>query len=189
MEYSHGSLASLPFTSTESHNTSRHLPLRAHSQTSLPSGQARGAMAIPGARVDTVPPPLPPPRYNHDLESGFDLAWKWQNRDLLVGRKTPIPIKPGSSLLGGTPNDQFTRDDDGDVDMEMDIDASHLVRPSARLTSLSHLATGKSLPSMTRRVPSPSGLNQGYVSVRHLVLIVANVPRTSIPLTAFFVPS
>lgn len=169
MEYPRGRLAPVPCTSAESYNNRRSLPLRSNSQTSPAFEQVRVGMAIPGARVDLVPPPLPPPRYNRDLDSGLDLAWRWQNRDCLEGRNAPISIKPGSSLLGGKPNEHFTRDEDGDIDMEMDVDASHLVQPSSDFLSQSHLATGTSLPSMTRRIPSPSGLNQGYVSVRHLV--------------------
>ena len=37
------------------------------------------ALAIPGARFDQAPPPLPPPRYIDELAAGSDPGWAWGN--------------------------------------------------------------------------------------------------------------
>lgn len=45
---------------------------RSYSQSAMP-------MSIPRAKVDSVPPPLPPPRYVEDLAMGQDLGWQMGN--------------------------------------------------------------------------------------------------------------
>ncbi|KAJ9651942.1 hypothetical protein H2198_008805 [Neophaeococcomyces mojaviensis] len=117
-------------------------------------------MAIPGARVDDVPPALPPPRHNPELDKGVDLAWKWQNEDLPLTRRTLAPIKPQSSLWGSTSQAQLIMDEDEDVEMDMELDSSHHAQPIARPPSQSQFATGTSIPTLTRRPPSSSGINQ-----------------------------
>lgn len=57
-------------------------------------------MAIPGPRQEHVPPPLPPPRYNHELAQGYDIGWDYQNDHLDGQRANVTSLKPGSSLLG-----------------------------------------------------------------------------------------
>lgn len=56
-------------------------------------------MAIPRARDDDVPPPLPPPRYiGEQLSEGpsQDVGWQWGNT-----HNTGFgSVKPGSSLFG-----------------------------------------------------------------------------------------
>ena len=37
------------------------------------------ALAIPGARFDPAPPPLPPPRYIDEIAAGSDPGWAWGN--------------------------------------------------------------------------------------------------------------
>ncbi|KAH7125346.1 hypothetical protein B0J11DRAFT_434070 [Dendryphion nanum] len=71
-------------------------PIPHHRRPSFPSPS--GAMAIPRARED-VPPPLPPPRHLNGLSEGQDPGWQWGNTGFGGPR---IPIKEGSSLLGGT---------------------------------------------------------------------------------------
>ena len=70
-----------------------------------------GAMAIRGLNDNTVPPPLPPPRYIADLEHGHDQGWKYGNRpeEGEPGKNTLPPIKPNSSLLGGHIRPAFGR--------------------------------------------------------------------------------
>lgn len=83
-------------------------------------------MAIPGATTYSVPPPLPPARYNHDLDVGVDIAWSLQNEGLIRGHRELAPIKPGSSLLGSFMRAQPFRDDDdddGDIDMDLENDS------------------------------------------------------------------
>ena len=60
-------------------------------------------MAIPRARDDDVPPPLPPPRYiGEQLSEGQDVGWQWGNT-----HNTGFGgVKPGSSLLGRASNTQ-----------------------------------------------------------------------------------
>lgn len=64
-----------------------------------PSIRSRGPMPIPNARSDPAPPPLPPPRYNEELEYGYDPGWRFANRGFQ--KSTLAPIKQGSSLHGG----------------------------------------------------------------------------------------
>lgn len=64
-------------------------------------GRQAPSMAIPGVRQEFVPPPLPPPRYNHALAQGHDIGWECQNDDLGEQRGKLVSLKPGSSLLGG----------------------------------------------------------------------------------------
>ena len=77
-------------------------------------------MAIPGITTYGVPPPLPPPRYNHDLDEGLDIAWALQNEGVSNRRSALVPIQPGSSLLGSLLHDQSVKDEDEDVDMDWD---------------------------------------------------------------------
>jgi len=68
--------------------------------TSLPSGAA-SPMGIPGAQ-EAVPPPLPPPPIIHELSAGRDPGWQWGNDPNSTDFGKPAPVKPGSSLLGGS---------------------------------------------------------------------------------------
>lgn len=117
-------------------------------------------MPIPGSRIEDVPPALPPPRYNHDLDQGFDIAWKWQNKDIMTGKSKLAPIKPGSSLLGNRMHPQLARDDEEDVAVDLNIDHSFPPLRAARSPSGSQFATGTSIPSLMRSPPLSSGINQ-----------------------------
>lgn len=160
MEYSRGPSIALPCTNTESHHVQWCSLSQPNCQTSSESRQTQPGMAIPGARVDDVPPALPPPRHNPELDKGVDLAWKWQNEDLPLTRRTLAPIKPQSSLWGSTSQAQLIMDEDEDVEMDMELDSSHHAQPIARPPSQSQFATGTSIPTLTRRPPSSSGINQ-----------------------------
>jgi len=158
MERSRGPPVALPTTSTESQCATRLSTFQSHSQSSCLPIPTISGMAIPGTRVNDIPPALPPPRYNNDLEIGFDLAWKWQNEHFPFMRRTLAPIKPDSSLWGGIPHAQRTMDDDEDVEM-MDHDSSLHAQPIPRLQPQSQLITG-TLPTLIRRPPSSTGINQ-----------------------------
>lgn len=95
-----------------------------------------------------VPPALPPPRYIHDLDDGVDIAWNYQNE--VHGHSRLAPIKAGSSLFGRA---QLPGDEDEDIDMDMDTD-DNVQSP------LTWQRTGGSVPSLRRRPPSSSGINQ-----------------------------
>ena len=106
-------------------------------------------MAIPGARIEEVPPALPPPRYIRDLDDGVDISWNYQNNG--QGHSKLAPIKTGSSLLG---HPQLRRSVDIDMDMDIITDyAAHSDVPS-------HIATGIAIPNLVRRPPSSSGISQ-----------------------------
>ena len=47
--------------------------------TAMPFSRAPGPLAIPNARYDPAPPPLPPPRYIDDITAGSDPGWAWGN--------------------------------------------------------------------------------------------------------------
>jgi len=152
MERSPGPSEALPLTSTESQCATGLSSFQSHSRSPCQPKPTTSGMAIPGTRVNDVPPALPPPRYNNDLEFGFDLAWKWQNERLPFMRRTLAPIKPDSSLWGGIPQAQSTMEIVG-------YDPSHQARPIHRLPSQSQLITG-ALPTLIRRPPSSSGIHQ-----------------------------
>jgi len=128
-------------------------------------------MAIPGARFDDAPPPLPPPKYNEELAQGIDVAWSWGNRDPFSGRSKLAPIKPGSSLYGGylhsrpDPAHRLHQSDE----MEVDDDSSALSNRRAstvstiRSPSQSDMPLPTRIPSLVRRAPSPSPANQRCV--------------------------
>jgi hypothetical protein len=74
-------------------------PLPVHRRPSHPHSSA--SMAIPRARDEAPPPPLPPPRYIGDeLTGGHDIGWQFGNRHGFRGNQL-ASVKPGSSLLGG----------------------------------------------------------------------------------------
>ena len=71
---------------------------RSNSQTTLSSSSSRGPMTIPNSLTFEIPPPLPPPRFNHELAEGHDIGWNLAN---LGGCGKLAPIKGTSSLFGG----------------------------------------------------------------------------------------
>ena len=159
MDIPRGSSIALPLPIQEFHHGRQRRLSRSNSQTSSESDRTRVSMAIPGARIDDVPPALPPPRYIHDLDDGVDLAWEYQNEDLSHRKSKLPPIRAGSSFLGHSQT-QLTRDQDENFDTDMDIDHVPSNIRATRSPSQSHIATGTSIPSLTRRPPSSSGINQ-----------------------------
>ena len=142
---------------------------RSNSQTSQESSRPRLGMGIPGTRIDDVPPPLPPPRYNDDLAHGVDLAWNWANTDPFDHRRQLAPIKPGSSLHGSflesRGNFTHNRDEDDDDDEEMmDIDDDEYARRSSNVSTVrspsdAQIRFGGAVPALVRKPPSPSIAN------------------------------
>lgn len=158
MDVPRGPTIALPIPNTVTHYHHRRRPLsRSSSQSSSDSGRPSTSMAIPGARIDDIPPALPPPRYNNDLDHGFDLAWAWQNEHLMTEKSKLAPIKPGSSLLGVLSRTQSARDDDN---KEEDIDVDLNTLRAASSPSRAHLVTAASIPSLIRSPPPSSGINQ-----------------------------
>ena len=159
MDIPRGSSIALPLPSILVH-PERHRRLSRHSShTSSEFGPPTANMAIPGARMDDVPPPLPPPRYNHDLDQGLDIAWSWQNEDLPGDSSRLAPIKPGSSLLGHQSMSQHAGDENEDIDMDLDADEDALSSiPSTRRSSQSQYATGSNMATLAFRSPSSSGI-------------------------------
>lgn len=47
--------------------------------TAMPFSRPPVPLAIPNARYDPAPPPLPPPRYIDDITAGSDPGWAWGN--------------------------------------------------------------------------------------------------------------
>jgi len=179
MDSPRGASIALPPPTSESHW--RRLS-RSNSQTSSESGRNRTSMAIPGARMNDIPPALPPPRYIDDLDDGVDIAWHHQNEGR--GHRRLAPIKAGSSLFGRA---QLRRDhdEDIDIDMDMDMDTDHTAQSPLPL----QIATGTSIPSLVRRPPSSSGTNQRYdTSSRpcylhvNLSFFIVSYPKMLIPI-------
>lgn len=163
MDLPRGPSIALPLPSITFHSERRRRLSRSSSQTSSDCGRPTAGMSIPGCRVDDVPPPLPPPRYNHDLDQGLDIAWSCQNEDSSLVHGRLAPIKPGSSLLGGQSRAQLVRDDDEDIDMDLDSDNAPTTTPLAQPLSHLAIATGIRMPSLSARPPSSSGINQRSV--------------------------
>lgn len=161
MGAAHGLTIALPLASTATHH---HPPRRvscSSSQISADPGWSNKSMAIPGARMEDVPPALPPPRYINDLDRGYDLAWNWENEDLMTGKSKLAPIKPGSSLLGGSRQSQLLPDDDEEiVDVRLGIKHSQSSLRAAATPSWSPFATDASTSSSSKGPPSSSGINQ-----------------------------
>ncbi|PGH22968.1 hypothetical protein AJ80_03017 [Polytolypa hystricis UAMH7299] len=86
------------------HHRRRSSSKSSTSSVSAQSFSSRAPMAIPNANEPLAPPPLPPPRYIEDLANGHDSGWKWGNsfHEAEFGKTTLAPIKPSSSLLGGS---------------------------------------------------------------------------------------
>lgn len=162
----------LPFTpSPKSHFASKQTTSRIPSHSPPQHGRPREAMAIPGTRIENVPPPLPPPRYNEDLANGHDIAWHWGNNERVGGIGALAPIRPGSSLLGGPLYQQSyhqhysgrSRSHDEDEADDMDLDDEDDRRGSAitiHSVTRSEAARGNRIPHLVRRAPSPSTLSQ-----------------------------
>lgn len=144
MDSPRGSSIALPPHTSQSHW--RRLS-RSSSQASSELGHTSSGMAVPGARIQDVPPALPPPTYIQDLDDGVDISWKYQN-DMQTHSRL-APIKAGSSLHGCV---QLPRNPD--IDIGMGYEKSN--RPQTPL----HFATGTALPSSGERHPSSSGINQ-----------------------------
>lgn len=136
-------------------------PSRSSSHTSTTSSHSRDPMAIPGATLDEPPPPLPPPRFNEELERGIDVAWSWQNSESYGGKSTLAPIKPSSSLYGGYMQARGdTRRTSEQEDMDMDWDRRGSSVSTIRSPSQADISAGTSIPSLVRRPPSPTPSNQ-----------------------------
>lgn len=148
-----------PSTTTQHYYSQRHLS-RSSSRESSEVDLPTTGMAIPGARRDHVPPALPPPRYNNNLDHGVDLAWQWQNEHLMAGRTKLAPIKPGSSLLGIPARTQLIRDDDQGVGVDSSIDHSQSSVRAVASPSRSRVTTAASIPSLVATSPPASGINQ-----------------------------
>ncbi len=136
---------------------------RSSSHTSLTSSHSRDPMAIPGAQIDEPPPPLPPPRYNEELDRGIDVAWSWQNS----AKSKLAPIKPSSSLYGGymqARGDTRRSSDNDDMDVD-DWDRRGSTVSTIRSPSQADISTGAgtTIPSLIRRPPSPTLSNQRSV--------------------------
>ena len=139
---------------------------RSNSQSSQDASRPRQAMVIPGTRVDDVPPPLPPPRYNDDLAHGVDIAWKWANNDSFDHQRQLAPIKPGSSLHGSylESRHHFPHGQDDDDDM-MDIDDDEYPRRSSNVSTLrppsdADIRFGGTVPALVRKPLSANLGNQ-----------------------------
>ena len=135
---------------------------RSDSHSSSTSSHSRDPMAIPGAPMDEPPPPLPPPRYNEELDRGIDVAWSWQNNTEPYGSKSKLaPIKPSSSLYGGYMQQRGdTRRTSEQDDMDVDWDRRGSSVSTIRSPSQADISAGTSIPSLIRRPPSPTPSNQ-----------------------------
>lgn len=106
-------------------------PTSAPYRTSSPSSGV--PMAIPRAH-ESVPPPLPPPTYP-EISTGRDMGWQWGNDPQRpdFGPERPdfgrqAHVKPGSSLLGGTPLNTRFEEEAGNYAQH---EAHHIRRPSS----------------------------------------------------------
>lgn len=160
MDIPRGPSVALALPYPESHFPRRLVVSRPGSQTSSDSVRPREAMAIPGARLNDAPPPLPPQPYNEDLANGIDLAWRWQNSDHLRGTRMLAPIKPGSSLLGGRTHAPVVEDDAQDMEIDDYPERRTSTASTVRSPSYSEKDLNSHIPNLIRRPPSPSSMTQ-----------------------------
>jgi hypothetical protein len=140
---------------------------RSTSYSSFSSSHSREPMSIPGAPIDEPPPPLPPPRFNEELDRGVDVAWAWQNpnADMYTDKSKLAPIKPGSSLYGGYMHgrgDTRRMSSHDEMDLDTDWDRRGSSVSTIRSPSQADINAGASMaacavpvPSVVRRPPSP----------------------------------
>lgn len=83
----------------------------AGSSSSNSSSSLATPMAIPRAQ-QAVPPPLPPPSHIPDIARGHDPGWQWGNDPSRPDFGRSAAVKPGSSLLGGSPFRRFGRQEE-----------------------------------------------------------------------------
>ena len=126
-------------------------------ESTLPSR----SMAIPGTTVNHIPPPLPPVRYNVDLERGIDIAWILQNESLLRDKSRLAPIKPGSSLFGQYSHPQSARLTDDDMPMDWEFD-----QPTCNSEKGSHTSQIDDVISTRRYSASSSQSSQSRLNQR-----------------------
>lgn len=72
-------VTSPPSISIHDHNASHGRRRSTSRPTAMPFSRAPVPLAIPNARYDQAPPPLPPPRYIDQVTAGSDPGWAWGN--------------------------------------------------------------------------------------------------------------
>ena len=72
-------VTSPPSTLVYDHNANHGRRRSTSRSAAMPFPRAPVPLAIPNARYDPVPPPLPPPRYIDDITAGSDPGWAWGN--------------------------------------------------------------------------------------------------------------
>ena len=68
-----------PLIRIHDHNGNRSRGRSSSRSTGASFPRIPGPMAIPNTSHNPAPPPLPPPRYIHDLSAGRDPGWEWGN--------------------------------------------------------------------------------------------------------------
>ena len=72
-------VTSPPSSLVHDRNANNHGRRRSTSRSAAMPFSRAPALAIPGARFDPAPPPLPPPRYIDEIAAGSDPGWAWGN--------------------------------------------------------------------------------------------------------------
>lgn len=72
-------VTSPPSIRVHEHNANNGRRRSISRSAAMPSSRAPVPLAIPNARYDLAPPPLPPPRHTHDITAGSDPGWAWGN--------------------------------------------------------------------------------------------------------------
>ncbi|KAF2692248.1 hypothetical protein K458DRAFT_286807 [Lentithecium fluviatile CBS 122367] len=124
-------------------------------------------MAIPRARDDAPPPPLPPPRHiGEELSGGHDIGWHFGNISSNgAGFSSQLAsVKPGSSLLGGAAGPQGYPHDRSRA-------KAYTAREPSNASSLDDMSSAESLEHSDEDrsgKPRPTLANYRFTSERQL---------------------
>ena len=107
-------VTSPPSTTVHDHNANYGRRRSSSRSAAMPFSRAPVPLAIPNARYDPAPPPLPPPRYIDNITAGSDPGWAWGNEpkegNFGKARETAMPAsnfpKSWGKTIGQRPLDQ-----------------------------------------------------------------------------------
>ena len=89
-------VTSPPSSLVRDHNANHGRRRSTSRSAAMPFSRAPVPLAIPNARYEPAPPPLPPPKYIHDIAAGSDPGWAWGNDpkggDFGKARESAMPI-------------------------------------------------------------------------------------------------
>ena len=103
-------VTSPPSNRVHDHNANHGRRRSTSRSAAMPFSRAPVPLAIPNARYDPAPPPLPPPRYIDEIAAGNDPGWAWGNDpkggSFGKARESTMPMATFPKSWGKTMGDQ-----------------------------------------------------------------------------------